>query len=72
MIMKRYVVVIEKTPNGTFSAFVPDLPGCITVGNTEEETRNYIKEAMELHLEGMKEDGDPIPEPTTTAMFIEV
>ena len=56
----RYLVVIEKTKTG-YSAYVPDLPGCITVGETREETENNIQEAILLHIEGMKEDGEPIP-----------
>lgn len=51
-----YLVVIEKTDTG-FSAYVPDLPGCITVGDTREETEEHIQAAILLHLEGMKEDG---------------
>jgi predicted RNase H-like HicB family nuclease len=54
------------------SAFVPDLPGCITTGKTVEEIARNIREAIELHLEGMAEDGVPIPEPSTLALEIEV
>ncbi len=52
----KYLVVIEETDNG-FSAYVPDLPGCITVGDSREETEQLIQEAILFHLEGMKEDG---------------
>ena len=68
--MKRYAVVIEKTGNG-YGAYVPDLPGCIAAGDTLEQTERLICEAIELHLEGMREDGEPIPEPSTVATYIE-
>lgn len=63
----RYLVVIEKTKTG-YSAYVPDLPGCITVGDTKEETEQNIQEAILLHIEGMKEDGEPIPPPVSEGM----
>jgi len=56
----RYAVVIEKAEN-SYSAYVPDLPGCIATGSTVEETEKLIREAIELHLEGLREDGLPIP-----------
>ena len=68
---KKYAVVIEKGPNN-YSAFVPDLPGCITTGRTVEEIEENIREAIELHLEGMREDGEPIPEPTTLTREVEI
>lgn len=69
--MKRYAVVIEKTGNG-FGAHVPDLPGCIAAGDTIEQTTQLMREAIEMHLAGMREDGEPIPEPTTTATMLSV
>ena len=69
--MRRYAVVIEQGPNN-LSAYVPDLPGCITTGQTVEEIERNIREAIELHLEGMAEDGEPIPEPSTRAREVEV
>jgi predicted RNase H-like HicB family nuclease len=69
--MKRYAVVVERGA-GNMSAFVPDLPGCITTGKTLEEIAHNIREAIELHLEGMAEDGEAIPEPSTLALEIEV
>jgi len=69
--VKRYAVVIESGPNN-LSAYVPDLPGCITTGKTVEEIEQNIREAIELHLEGMKEDGEPIPEPTTAVSYVEL
>lgn len=56
----RYAVVIEKTENN-YSAYVPDLPGCVAIGSTVEETESQIREAIEFHLEGLRQDGIPIP-----------
>ena len=58
----KYAVVIERTPNN-YAAYVPDLPGCISVGDTEAEVLANIREAIELHFDSMREDGDPIPPP---------
>jgi predicted RNase H-like HicB family nuclease len=69
--MRRYAVVIERGENN-FSAYVPDLPGCVTTGKTFEEIERNIREAIELHLEGMVEDGDPIPEPTTSVSYVDL
>ena len=69
--MRKYAVVIERGPNN-FSAFVPDLPGCVTTGKTVEEIERNIREAIELHLEGMAEDGVPIPEPSTCVSYVEL
>jgi len=65
----RYLVIYEKTGTG-YSAYVPDLPGCITTGASLEEAERLMKEAIEFHIEGLREDGLPIPEPTTTADYI--
>ncbi len=64
--MKEYVVIYERTGNGC-SAYVPDLPGCVACGDTLAETKRLMKEAIELYIETLKEDGQPIPEPTTQA-----
>src|SRR3984885_14218757 len=61
--MSRYTVFIEPTETG-FSAYVPDLPGCVAAASTLEETRELIKEAIEFHIEGMRMNGDAVPEPT--------
>ena len=66
-----YTVIYEKTSTG-YSAYVPDLPGCVAAGSTQEEVRSLMEEAIEMHLETMREDGDPIPEPTTLAGTIAV
>jgi predicted RNase H-like HicB family nuclease len=68
--MKKYAVVIEQGPEN-LSAYVPDLPGCVTTGNTVEEVERNIREAIELHLEGMLEDGEAIPEPSTAVAYVE-
>ena len=67
----RYAVVIEKA-SGNYSAYVPDLPGCVATGATVEETERLLREAIELHLEGMKEDGLPIPEPSSVVDYLEL
>lgn len=67
----QYAVVIERG-EGSFGAYVPDLPGCVVVGETEAEARDLIREAIEFHLEGMREDGDPIPLPSAHVEYVEV
>jgi predicted RNase H-like HicB family nuclease len=67
----RYTIIIEKAPNN-YSAWVPDLPGCVSTGATIQETKRNIQQAIEFHLRGMREDGETIPEPTTTADIVEV
>jgi predicted RNase H-like HicB family nuclease len=66
-----YLCVIEKTETG-FSAYLPDLPGCIATGRTKEQVRRRIHEAVEAHLKSMQEDGDPIPEPASKFEHVEV
>lgn len=67
----RYMVVLEQGPN-SYGAYVPDLPGCIAAGESEEETLQLIQEAIEFHLEGLKEDGQPTPVPHSSSRFVEV
>ena len=67
----RYAVVIEKAGNN-YSAYVPDLPGCVAVGDTIEETEMEIRSAIEFHIEGLREDGLPIPAPQSRAEYVEV
>ena len=67
----QYAVVIESGPNN-YSAYVPDLPGCVSTGKTIEETKRNIQEAIEFHLEGMREDGLEIPAATTSVAVVEV
>lgn len=67
----RYAVVIEKGPK-SFGAYVPDLPGCVAVGRTAKEVRKRIAEAVPLHVEGLREDGLPVPDPATECEYVEV
>lgn len=67
----RYLVVVEKGST-SFGAYVPDLPGCIAVGETRDEVLASIHEAIEFHLEGLKEDGQPIPAPSSSSELIDV
>ncbi|HWN98844.1 MAG TPA: type II toxin-antitoxin system HicB family antitoxin [Blastocatellia bacterium] len=72
--VKEYVVIYErgKESEENWSAYVPDLPGCISTGETLEELRHHIREAIQLHLEGLKAEGLAIPEPTTKADSVSV
>ena len=62
---QRYLVVFEHTDGTGYSAWVPDLPGCVAAADTREECEQLIREAIPLHLRGMREHGDPIPEPSS-------
>ncbi len=66
----KYLVVVEKA-EGNFSAYVPDHPGCVATGMTPEDVQQNIREAVAMHLEGLREDGLPIPEPQAQAEFVE-
>ena len=67
----RYAIVIEKTENN-YSAYAPDLPGCIATGSTVEEAESAMREAIAFHLDGLREDGMPIPQPSSTVDYVEV
>lgn len=67
----KYVVILEEGPK-SWGAYVPDLPGCVAAGETREEAMQMIREAIEFHLEGMKEDGEPIPEPHSHSEIIQI
>lgn len=67
----KYAIVIEKAENNC-SAYVPDLPGCIATGANIEEVEQQIQEAIEFHLDGMREDGEPIPPPSSHVEYIDV
>ena len=69
--MRRYAVVIEKAGDN-YSGYVPDLPGCIAAGDTVEETERLLREAVEFHVEGLREDGLPVPEPSSGVEYVEV
>lgn len=67
----RYAIVIENAgPN--YSAYVPDLPGCIATGASVEEVELEIREAIEFHLEGMRADGEPIPQPSSAVRYVDI
>ncbi|MBI1373961.1 MAG: type II toxin-antitoxin system HicB family antitoxin [Phycisphaera sp.] len=66
----RYLVIIEKGPN-SYGAYVPDLPGCVAVGETEDEARRLIREAIEMHVEDMRDRGLEVPAPTSTSDYVE-
>lgn len=67
----RYLVVIEQGPT-SFGAYVPDLPGCVAVGSTREEVTTLIHEAIEFHIESLKADGQPVPQPSSSSELVEV
>ena len=66
-----YAIVIEKAENN-YSAYVPDLPGCVATGTTVEETQSQIREAIAFHLEGLREDGAPFPQPASRVEYVEI
>jgi len=67
----RYAIVIEKAESN-YAAYVPDLPGCVATGATIEETERSIREAIEIHVEGLRADGLPIPEPSSRVEYVDV
>ena len=67
----RYAVIIEEGEN-SFGAYVPDLPGCAAVAETKEELMRLIQEAIDFHIEGLREDGRPVPEPSSSVEYVEV
>jgi predicted RNase H-like HicB family nuclease len=69
--MKKYLIVIEETSTG-YSAYSPDLDGCVATGKTREEVEREMLEAITFHLEGMMLNGEPIPEPHTYSAYIEI
>ena len=66
----RYAVVIEKA-DGNYSAYVPDLPGCVATGDTVEAIEREIRDAIRFHIEGLKEEGLPVPQPTSSVDYVE-
>ena len=67
----RYLIIIEKAEHN-YGAYCPDLPGCVSTGKTIEETIKNMQESIEFHLDGIREDGEPIPAPTATDAWVEV
>ena len=70
-VVKRYAIVVEDAGDN-LAAYVPDLPGCVATANSREELNRLIREAIALHLEGMEEDGLPIPEPSSQVEYVEI
>jgi predicted RNase H-like HicB family nuclease len=66
----KYVAVIEKAADGSFSAYVPDLPGCVTCGDSVDEVRRLIEEAVNLHIESLRSHGEPVPPPAATTHVV--
>ena len=69
--MRSYVIIVEKADNN-YSAYAPDLPGCAATGSTAEDARANMREAISLHLEGLREANLPVPEPLTTTFTVDV
>lgn len=69
--MRRFLIVVEKAGNN-FSAYSPDLPGCVATGATPEETKARMKAAINMHIQGLRQDRQPIPEPSAMAEYVEV
>jgi len=69
--LRQYLVIVERA-DGNYSAYSPDLPGCVATGRTVDEAKNNMAVAMRMHIEGLIEDGIPLPEPSTTVDYIPV
>jgi len=69
--MKKFLIIVEKTSTG-FSAYSPDVPGCGSTGQTKEEVERNIQEALEFHLDGLRQEGYEVPEPSSYSSYIEV
>ena len=69
--MKRYAIVVEKAKSN-YAAYVPDLPGCVATGATVKETEGRIREAIEAHIEGLREDGLPVPRASSVVDYVEI
>lgn len=69
--MKRYAIVVEKAKSN-FAAYVPDLPGCVATGATVKQTERRLREAIEIHIAGLREDGLPVPKPSSHVDYIEI
>ncbi len=69
--MKKYLIVIEQTDGG-FSAYSPDLPGCVSTGKTREETELNMREAIQFHIDGLKQEGYPVPDAQASSSYVEL
>ena len=67
----RYLIIIEKSETG-YSAYSPDLPGCVSTGKTPEDTESSMREAIKFHIDGLKEEGYQIPKPTSRSSYVEI
>ena len=67
----RYAIVIENA-GSNYSAYAPDLPGCVATGASIDDVQREMREAIELHIEGMREDGEPIPQPSSSVQYVEI
>ena len=68
---RRYLIVIEETATG-FSAYSPDLPGCVATGASDSEVKQEMRAAIEFHVSGLKEQGQPVPEPQSSSSYVEI
>jgi predicted RNase H-like HicB family nuclease len=69
--VKKYLIVIEETGTG-YSAYSPDLPGCISTGTTQAEVEKNMREAISFHIDGLREEGEPVPEPHSYSAYVEL
>ena len=69
--MKKYLIIVEKTSTG-YSAFSPDVPGCGSTGETKEEVERNIQEAIAFHIEGLRQEGYEVPEPSTYSSYVDI
>lgn len=69
---RKYVILIEPTDDGGYGAWVPDLPGCVALADTTAEAASEMRSAIEFHIEGLKADGLPVPEPSVTSTVVEI
>jgi len=69
--MKKYLIVIERTDSG-YSSYSPDLPGCVSTGKSREEAERNMREAIEFHVDGLRQEGFPVPEPQATSSYVEL
>jgi len=70
--MQRYLIVIEGNGSGNYSAYSPDVPGCAATGDTREEAEALMREALTLHIASLREHDEPVPEPSSSAAYVEV
>jgi len=69
--MKRYAIVVERAESN-YAGYVPDLPGCVATGPTVEATERLLREAIQIHVQGLREDGLPLPEPSSVVDYLEI